>query len=1345
MMRPLVSTFLLACSALVLQAQTQLTFDLGQRGAELDGRLIGLFYEEINRGGDGGLYAELLANRSFNYSSTSADYWSTSGALTASLTTEDMLNDVQTRALLLQFTGTTGKLNNTGYWGIDINKGDTYTLTFWARGNGSEYEGTLTARLLSDGGSTLGSATISGPFPEEWTKYTATIEATGSSNTGSFQLAGNKAGELVVDVVSLMPPTFNDHENGLRKDIAQMLADIQPAFVRFPGGCYVEGMSDGYNNNRFEWKKTIGPIEERPGHQNQNWGYWTDDGLGYHEMLQLCEDLDAEALFVVNIGVGHYWYEEYTEIDDYVQEALDAIEYANGDTTTTYGRLRAQYGHPEPFNLRYIEVGNENYNYYSDSNDDQSDHYAERYYTFYTALKAAYPDITLIGNVESWSTDTPSWRNGYPVEMVDEHYYRTPAWFISMYEKYDTYSRSKGTIYVGEYASTSNYGTLGNLNAALGEAVYIQGMERNSDVVKMSSYAPLLCNENAQGWMPDLIRFNCYKACGTPAYYVQRMFGQNQGAVNIPWTEEGNTPIDAETTMTVGLGSWLTSVTYSDVQVTDASGNVLFDGSNTVSTDWTAGTGAWTLSDGTISQSSTAIEGATFILNEGWDNDTITYTLNATKNSGYEGFLILFNYVDEDNFSWWNVGGWTNTAHGIETTVGGSKSTVTSTSGSLTTGQTYALKVVKEGERVRCYIDGELIHDATISTSYDRAVYVSAALTDDESQLIVKMTNPNTLAQSVHLAFTNGSATAAALEILTSDSGTDENSTSDPTNVVPTTGTVSVNDDGTIDYEAPAFSLSILRIDVSDITLTETATSTLPEPAVIYTFEDGLPADDSGTYEGTLESDAAIVTLSDGNHVLHTGSVGGSGYMDLGALMPQTALADASDFTISFDLMPRATNQLTSYCWALAFCNGTSQYLGIINQAAGNNWYYEAVDDGTTASIYSNAGIASAQWHNLTYVQAGDTGSLYIDGRLYAEQAVSVIPSQFIADITDAWLGRSPYAADAYMENTFYDNLRIYQTALTAEQVALIAEETAQLTNDETDNLVLYGALEELIEEVEPIEQYANDPDLTDALDYANTQLTATVANLEETIEVLQTAFDTYRDGEWAKAQAGQDANLSFLIANGLFTQGSDSWEGTDFTAVSSQTAEQFSKVFDNYQVLSDMPAGIYQLVANAFYRCGAIADAYAAWLSSGEEASNAYLYLANETDGEASERVPNLYSEDEAYTYEPSYTYPDDLAAASTALNTDSLYQQQAQLATTVAEDLTIGIRKSVEVSNDWTAFDNFRLYYLSQATAIQALPTSADSMPTSAAIYDLSGRRLSRVTHPGIYIVGGKKVVVH
>lgn len=231
----------------------------------------------------------------------------------------------------------------------------------------------------------------------------------------------------------------------------------------------MEGFYANGKTNRFEWKNTIGPIEERPGHMNQNWGYRVSDGFGFHEMLQLTEDLGAEPLFVVNMGMGHAWVEDYTRIDEYIQEALDAIEYCNGDAKTTkWGALRAKNGHPEPFNLCLLEIGNENYNFSSENNNDQSDHYAERYEQFRKAIKAKYPEVTLIGNVESWGTDNPSWRNPYPVDAVDEHYYRNPSWFVSQYNKYDTYSRASHKIYVGEYAVTQDYGINGHLNAALG-------------------------------------------------------------------------------------------------------------------------------------------------------------------------------------------------------------------------------------------------------------------------------------------------------------------------------------------------------------------------------------------------------------------------------------------------------------------------------------------------------------------------------------------------------------------------------------------------------------------------------------------------------------------------------------------------------------------------------------------------------------------------------------------------------------------------------------------------------------------------------------------------------------
>lgn len=1048
--------------ALGAGAQTQLDFDLARRGPVIPQSLFGIFFEEINHGGDGGLYAELVQNRSFEYSATSADCWTASGGASCTVVSNNLLNSAQGHALLVTFSGSSSTLSNSGYWGMKFEAGRTYHISFWAKSVDTRYQGNIVARLMTDTGERIGFATLSGPFATEWTKYEADIEATENCQSGYLELRGSRSGNIMLDVVSLMPPTYNGHANGTREDLTQMLADLHPAFVRFPGGCYVEGNFVDNKDNRFVWKNTIGPIEERPGHMNYNWGYRVEDGLGYHEYLQLCEDLDAEPLFVVNMGMGHGWVVDYDKIDDYVQEALDAVEYANGDTTTTYGRLRAQNGHPEPFNLRYIEIGNENYNFIMDSNADQSDHYPERYYQFYKALKAAWPDVELIGNVEAWGTDAPSWRNTYPVEIVDEHYYRSPSWFVSNYNKYDTYSRANGKVYVGEYAVTIGYGTLGSLNSALGEAVFMQGMERNSDVVAMASYAPLFCNDNAQMWMPDIIRFDCYRAMGTPSYYVQQLFGQNRGHQNVLWTETDNEPVTAaDVPGQVGVGTWSTAATFSDLRVVDNHGNVLLDGAASSAADYATPAGTWSFESGTWTETATDVEPATCVFSTAFDADTLIYTLNATKQSGAEGFLIIFNYRDANNFTWWNLGGWGNTAHAVEDCVDGGKTTKVSAAGSLTTGQTYAIRIEKEGQHVRCYLDDVLVHDFTLTTSYDRGVYTSAALTEDESQLIVKLTNPNPNAQPTHLSFANGRVTGASLQLLTSASGTDENSMDNPLHVVPQTGSVTVNADGTIDYLVPAFSFNVLTLDVADVGQPSQEPSTLPLPAVVYTFEDGQPADDSGTYPAQLGGGSALVTLADGNRAFYSGAIGTAGYLDLGTDMPRDVLGGVTDeYTISLDLLPLGDNCLGSFCWALTLANGTSEYLGLINAGGGANWYFEAKADGQTVSVPSYSRMATRQWHNLCVTHQSDTTRLYIDGRLYVATPNALTPAAALVHIAGAYLARSPFEADAYMENTCFDNLQIFRQALTAAQVAALAQTATTLAGDEIGTPLTIGRVE---------------------------------------------------------------------------------------------------------------------------------------------------------------------------------------------------------------------------------------------------------------------------------------------
>ncbi|MDE6109084.1 MAG: carbohydrate binding domain-containing protein, partial [Muribaculaceae bacterium] len=550
-------------------AQVVINIDAAQRGPAVSPTHYGIFYEDINHAADGGLYAELIRNRSFEDDSVHGN-WYAVGDARMEIVSDGLLNDVQHRALGVIITRDGDGVRNEGFWGINAVKGREYKLSFLAKSD-RKYKGTFTARLQSADGRTLGETEVKVALSKDWKKYTATITATADDPKAEFTLTADKAGEFRLDVVSLFPPTFKNRENGMRPDLAQMLADMNPTFMRFPGGCFVEGQDSP--DNAFRWKRTIGPIEQREGHQNVNWGYRTSDGIGFHEYLQLAEDLGAKPLFVVNVGIWHGGCTPYDSIDSWIEECLDALEYANGDVTTCYGKMRADNGHPEPFNLEYIEIGNENYNYNMQDNSDQSDHYPERYIQFYNAIKARYPDVHCIGNVESWSTDFPSWRNDYPVEMVDEHYYRNPKWFADRFDKYDSYDRSKHKVYVGEYAVTSNFGDLGNLNAALGEAVYMMGMENNSDVGVMNSYAPIFVNENDARWRPDMIRFNSSEVMGTPSYYVQQLFANNIGTQVVktdstydltkpqPAEEEAKQPVR------VGFASWGTESSYRNAQL----------------------------------------------------------------------------------------------------------------------------------------------------------------------------------------------------------------------------------------------------------------------------------------------------------------------------------------------------------------------------------------------------------------------------------------------------------------------------------------------------------------------------------------------------------------------------------------------------------------------------------------------------------------------------------------------------------------------------------------------------------------------------------------------------------
>lgn len=798
--------FVFSLSLLLFSAksQTNLTIDIAKKGINISPTHYGIFFEDINHAADGGLYAELIRNRSFE-DATTLDYWTTfnqtNAAVTASVETTGLLNAVQTQALKLSVTKASSTaragIYNAGFWGVNVVNGRQYKLTFYAKCDAA-FTGTVTASLESSSSVKYAQATVTG-LTAGWQKFSCTLTAAGNDPNARFVLSTNSTGTLWFDVVSLFPPTFNNRDNGLRPELAQLLADMHPKFMRFPGGCFIEG---DYLANRFQWKKTIGKIEERPGHYNL-WAYRTSDGMGFHEFLQLSEDIGAEPLFVINVGLAHNDNQPYTNLTDYIQDALDALEYANGAVTTTYGAMRAANGHSEPFNIKYIEIGNENY---------FGDNYGNRYLQFYNAIKAKYPAMNCIGNVAAWGTDNPIWTFSSPAQLVDEHYYRSPQWFVNQYNKYDTYSRTGPKIYAGEYAVTSGCGN-GNLSAALGEAVYMAGMEKNSDVVSMNSYAPIFVNVNDRKWNPDMIVYNSSTVYGTPSYYVQKLFATNIGTVNIPVVDSLNTKTSSPTGA-VGLGTWSTVADYSTLSVKDSKGNTIISEPFASASNWTPAVGTWSVAGGVYSQTST-LTNCRSVQSTTVSDSVYTYSVKARKVSGNEGFLIIFGYKDTNNFYWWNIGGWGNTQHAIEQCVDGTKTVISSVAGSVSSNTWYDIRIEVTKNQVFCYLNNVLIQSFTIPKSV--LLYTAASLDEAGKQLYVKVINPAASDVISKLTF-KGFPTAkvsGTSTILTSTNAADENSLTELTKISPVTTTI---DSLGKSYTFKANSVTILKLNTGSLT-----------------------------------------------------------------------------------------------------------------------------------------------------------------------------------------------------------------------------------------------------------------------------------------------------------------------------------------------------------------------------------------------------------------------------------------------------------------------------------------------------------------------------------------------
>jgi alpha-L-arabinofuranosidase len=768
---------------------SSITVNVDQPGIKVSPMLWGIFFEDINLSADGGLYAELVRNRSFE-DAEKPDNWTTVSSglakIEIAVDSEKPVSEKNPRSLKVVVTnpgsGRVGVANG-GYYGMSAVKGEKYSLSFYARA-AKGFKGPLVAALESSDSICY----AKGEVPEitgEWKKYALTLKPTATDPKARLTISTDKAGTFWIDMVSLFPEdTWKGH--GFRNDLFKMLAGLKPAFVRFPGGCWVEGdtMKEAYR-----WKQTIGDISERRT-QNNIWGYKATHGIGYHEYLQLCEDLGAEALFCINVGMSHRENVPMDKMDEFVQDALDAIEYANGPADSKWGSVRAKAGHPAPFNMKMMEIGNEN----------GGPAYHERYALFHDAIKAKYPDVKLVANV--WG-GMPGNR---PCEIVDEHYYSNPEFFIANAGKYDKYDRSKFKVFVGEYAVTQGTGQ-GSLRGAVGEAAFMTGMERNSDVVVMASYAPLFVNINHKRWNPDLIDFDSSRVYGIPSYYVQKMFAENRGDTVLPC--EITSPVAEQQAKggMIGVGTWMTQAEFKDIKVTSGD-QVLYtcdfaDGTK----GWKLHGGEWKAEGGVLKQNSTAENIRAITGDKKWKN--YTYTLKARKLGGAEGFLILFGITDEGQKSWWNIGGWGNKRHAIEMggVIGGD------VDGSIETGRWYDIKVELKGSTIKCYLDGKLIHDTKVPTM--QALYASSTLSKDGDEVILKVVNTSAseLETTIQLDGVKKVARKAKAVMLTSKDSMDENSIDEPAKVAPVEVSIDKADKN-FKHTFPGNSVTVIRLEV---------------------------------------------------------------------------------------------------------------------------------------------------------------------------------------------------------------------------------------------------------------------------------------------------------------------------------------------------------------------------------------------------------------------------------------------------------------------------------------------------------------------------------------------------
>lgn len=863
-------------------ADYQLSIDASEEIHDISDLLFGVFFEDINFAADGGLYAELVVNRSFEFTEIAANDqlygWHTVGNAAAEVRVNDItnaLNENNTNYLVLSNSSSEKSgVANIGFLdGMAIEQNENYNFSVYAKAL-EGYSGAVYVQLAF-GDEIAGEAKIDG-ITSEWQKYSLSVASSKTASSDVELRVLIDSGSVALDMVSLFPEdTFKGRENGMRKDLGELLEELEPKFLRFPGGCIIEGYD---YSTAYNWKDSIGtgsngePLEFGGAYgdvaaRKQGTNLWTDIaatddpypsfmtyGLGFYEYFQLAEDIGAIGVPVLNCGLycqmrGKGPVDmESEEFRQYIQDMLDLVEFCRGSADSKWGKVRASLGHEEPFELRYICIGNEN----------EGEVYFERYAAFLNAFneaKAADPELyeglELIYSsgafdgthgenyIKSYEYAKEEIEKNYGGDALafagatDQHYYNEPEWFFRNTDYYDedNYKREVSAmtdtiyggginVFLGEYAARSN-----NMKAALAEAAYMTGLERNGDIVRMAAYAPLFGNLTARHWAPDLIWFNNHQSTGSISYYMQKIFSTNAGLSLLKSALGGAEVEQKPLSGKVGVGTWYTSAQFDNVKViNNETGKTIESDSFTAIPLWwrweKATDGDFKMEKGKLIQKSTWMQysntgSVAYFGSEDWTD--YTYTVEATKLDGEEGFLIPFAVKDIDNNIFWNIGGWGNTVSALQRIENGAKTGKilgTDKPFAVETGKTYELKVVVSDTQVKCYIDGELYVDYDFASDSEAELY-HVVSTDETGDVIIKLVNVTGTSRTLAVDIA-GTQVAASAEIaqVAGESLADDNILGEKEDCIMEEFTV----DGfseKFNYTVPAYSVTCIRLSES--------------------------------------------------------------------------------------------------------------------------------------------------------------------------------------------------------------------------------------------------------------------------------------------------------------------------------------------------------------------------------------------------------------------------------------------------------------------------------------------------------------------------------------------------